>query len=230
MRMKSLIETYFEAFYHLHNNVSINNRSTTNGEFDLDDTKKPDFIVEYHNGFASFVNKENHVIQVLDYEGYIKSFENCPSFANHRLRCDFIIEDKANQAIILCEVTSTKYGVSGMLKPILNKNKDTVLFAGGKFEKVEDQLLDSLQTLENVPQIREYFNSFLERVCLCSYKLYRDNRVPIQIQRSIDAFNRYLEIEERETGENGAILISEQINKRGFVYKRISHNYSYAIN
>lgn len=221
--MKSLIEKFFEIHYLLDNNVSIFNQNTTECFFDLDDDQKPNYIVRYTEGIASFTNNKCHEIHVLDYEGYITSFENRPSFTNHRRRCDFIIEDKVGNAIVLCELTSSSHGMSGLIEP-----RDE--FQGGKFEKVEKQLADSLETLVCVPQIKDYFDSLAIKVCLCSYKLFNVSKLSHHIQSTVTAFNRYLKVEEYETGENGAELVSKRINDLGFVYKRISHNYSFILN
>ena len=102
-------------------------------------------------------------------------------------------------------------------------------FQGGKFEKVEKQLADSLETLSCVPQIKDYFDSLVIKVCLCSYKLFNVSKLSPHIQSTVMAFNRYLKVEEYETGENGAELVSKRINDLGFVYKRISHNYSFIL-
>jgi len=221
--MKSLIERFFEIHYQLDNNVSIFEQNTTERSFDLDDDQKPNYIVRYTEGIASFTNNKCHDIQVLDYENYITSFENRPSFTNHRRRCDFIMEDKVGNAIILCELASSSRGMSGLMEPMEE-------FQGGKFEKVEKQLADSLETLACVPQIKDYFDSLAIKVCLCSYKLFNMSKLSHHIQSTVMAFNRYLKVEEYETGENGAELESKRINNLGFVYKRISHNYSFIIN
>lgn len=101
----------------------------------------------------------------------------------------------------------------------------------GKFEKIAYQLADSVQTLMDIPQIGEYFNKLQKKICLCSYKLYtqNDKRERI-IKTNLNSFNRYSKIEAKQTGENGAILSCPQIEKFGFEYRRISHNYAFSIN
>lgn len=48
---------------------------------------------------------------------------------------------------------------------------------------------------------------------------------PIQII----PFERYLQIESKTTGEDGALMESPAINALGFEYRRISHNYAFSL-
>ena len=100
-----------------------------------------------------------------------------------------------------------------------------VIFPKGKFQKAEIQLAVSLQTLLDVPEIKDYADACAKRVCLLSYRIDNGND-PSGSQK---AFNRYKAIESKATGSEGALLHQAVIESLGFEYRRISYEYSYAL-
>ena len=101
-------------------------------------------------------------------------------------------------------------------------------FPGGKFEKVESQLLESLQTLCGVPEIAAHFAKQAKRVCLCSYKLYASDEQSL-IGNPVSVFSRGQAEANRQAGENGVKISSPMIEALGFEFRRISHSFSYSI-
>lgn len=96
-------------------------------------------------------------------------------------------------------------------------------FPKGKYQKVELQLYQSLETLTEVPSISSYINNKKRKVCLMSYLIKRTG------DNAVNAFNRNRLMEAEEAGENGAQISCPQIEQFGFDYYRISHDYSFRI-
>ena len=224
--IKELINTYFARHYGLQRASSIDDVSTNEPRFDLLD--KTPIIFPFGSGYASFANASNDDIHILLYEKYIDGFRGT-HFETGRKRCDFIIYDTKSSFVALNEITSTNKASEGLKKPITKNDKNTIIFEGGKFEKAEKQLLESLKTLRDVDEIKIHLDSQSKRICLCSYKLYTDDTLNV-IGNPVSAFNRNQTVIERETGENGIIISCPEIESLGFEYRRISHNYSFKIN
>lgn len=220
--IKALIDTYFARHYGQGRVVEIDESHTTDSRFDLKENGGA-IIVEAGNGYASFGNEPQRDIAVLDYEGYIDKYAGT-KFHEKRLKCDCILESENGQTIILDEITSSGKGMENLTEPIVGKKE----YPGGKFEKVEQQLLVSLQTLNDVPEIAAHFASQTKRVCLCSYKLYTFDELEL-IGNPVSVFSRGQVEAERQAGEDGVIISSPPIESLGFEYRRISHNYTYAI-
>ncbi len=119
--------------------------------------------------------------------------------------------------------TGKNYGLS---KPILDKDKN-VIYPGGKYEKAEIQLLETLRTIRAVPSISAFINRYKRKVCLMSYLIKPDQ--DSKVSSAQKSFGRYKLIESRETGENGALLEHPSINAEGFEFRRISHEYSFRL-
>ena len=103
-----------------------------------------------------------------------------------------------------------------------------MVYPGGKYEKVEQQLSETLKTLKAVPSINIFISKYQRKICLMSYV--------ITPKRTSDSSNakhtfsaRYREVEARETGESGAELEQPELNTEGFEYRRISHTYSFKL-
>ena len=127
---------------------------------------------------------------------------------------------------ILNEQTSTKKNIENLSKPILDKDKN-VIYPGGKYEKAEIQLLETLRTIRAVPSISAFINRYKRKVCLMSYLIKPDQ--DSKVSSAQKSFGRYKLIESRETGENGALLEHPSINAEGFEFRRISHEYSFTL-
>lgn len=109
---------------------------------------------------------------------------------------------------------------------ILDKDKN-VIYPGGKYEKAEIQLLETLRTIRAVPSISAFINRYKRKVCLMSYLIKPDQ--DSKVSSAQKSFGRYKLIESRETGENGALLEHPSINAEGFEFRRISHEYSFRL-
>lgn len=195
--------------------VDFSCESTRELEFDLSDTKQR-FIVPFRQGGVSFVRETPTVAQVLNYEAFINSFGGT-AFERGRKRCDFVAFDEQPEpeTMLLIELTSSKDDTANLGKPIDG-------YPGGKFEKAEAQLSGSLETLLNVDEIRAEANRYKRRVCLMAYKIITKPTLPISAEK---AFSSYLAAEAKATGSEGALLSSPEINRLGFEFRRISHDY-----
>ena len=220
--IKQLIDTCFARHYKLGRVVTIDENHTSESHFDLKESSGAT-IVTFGSGAASFGNDSQRLITVLDYEGYIDKYSGT-QFHTGRMKCDCILESEAADTVILDEITSSVSGVENLQKPIIGKK----VYFGGKFEKVEQQLYDSLKTLHEVPEIALHLNSQLKRVCLCSYKLYTSDTLAL-IGNPVMAFTRGMTEAERQSGENGVKISCPHIEALGFEYRRISHSFVYKI-
>ena len=220
--IKQLIDSHFSKHYNLGRVVTIDETHTSDDRFDLMDDGGVS-VVEFGCGFASFDNDAKQDIAILNYEVYIDKFAGT-QFHNGRRKCDCILESETGLTVILEEITSSRSGLENLRKAIYDKME----FPGGKFEKAEQQLLVSLQTLCEIPEIAQHFASQLKRVCLCSYKLFTSKDMEL-IGNPVVAFSRGQAEAERQAGENGVKISSPQIEALGFEYRRISHSFVYCI-
>lgn len=227
--MIDLLKHDLPAYYGLHRAVvNIPSESTRDLCFDLIDGQDA-MIVAYRSGNVSFERSSSTSIQVINYETYLNGWTGT-SFERGRLRCDFIIYDAESKGIfILNEQTSTTGNVRNFLKPIIDKKTKSIRFPGGKYEKVEAQLAHTLCTLQAVPAIKAFMETFSRKVCLMSYILFPEEEKK-DVSGAMRAFSvRYKQVEARETGENGALLVNSSFNAEGFEYRRISHEYSFRL-
>lgn len=225
--MKNLLKTDFPLFYGIkRHKIDVPTEHTDADCFDLDD-KTVSMIVDFEQGNVSFYNNNNEEVEVIGYEKYVNGLSGT-SFEKGRKRCDFIItvtNGSEKSMFMLNEQTSTLETTENLKKVILDKDKN-VLFPGGKYEKAETQLAESLRTLLAVPGIAEYLSEFKNRLCLMSYVINHKER----ISGAASAFaNRYRLVEARETGEDGALLDNTEINRMHFEYRRISHDYKFTL-
>lgn len=222
--MKSLLENDLPAHYGVGRRRSCAEIRTTFPEFDLTEDDAC-FVVDYKTGFASFCDNP-YLLSVINYDTYIGKFTGT-EIAEGRRRCDFVITDvESDEIVILCELTSSIGGTDNLLSPIKKKKKDggvTVVFPGGKYQKAEFQLSQSLETMTEVPSIAAYFDGKRRKVCLMSYLIKPAN------DNAVNAFNRNRLTEAEEAGENGAQVSCPQIERYGFDYFRISHAYSFRV-
>lgn len=222
--MLDLLKNQLPKYYGLHRTVKfIFSEKTNKSHFDLDDGHNT-IIVNYQSGNVSFEHSTKTNIEVIDYEKYINGFSGTV-FEKGRLRCDFILYDlEGLNFFLLNEQTSTTGSTANLAKPIIGRN-GIIRYAGGKYEKAADQLLETVKTLKDVPIINNFIGSFIRKVCLMSYVINRTSLHP-----AVDAFvNRYKQVESKETGDNGAILCCPKIEAKGFEFRRISHNYTFKL-
>lgn len=206
--------------------ITVDECITDLSDFDLDDMKSPIKVLPFNQGKVSFKGNTEH-LGIVHYEDFINQCNKPISFSNGRKRCDYIIysidSDNGIGHIFLAELTTATGGTSNLSKAILCNNGN-IKYAGGKYEKAEKQLADSLATLLDVPEIKAFFNNRTDKQCIMAYKIesYED-----PVLRMRHPMNRYLEIESAETQQSGAVISSPAINSYGFTYRRLSHKAYY---
>lgn len=222
--IKHLIDSCFAAYYNLHRRPEvIDDHHTNDASFDLEDNVGNP-IVSFGAGIASFSNNMSKNIMVLEYERYIDKY-NRTKFHSGRKKCDFVLEEDDGTTVILNELTSSSAGMKNLVKPIVDK-KNT--YQGGKFEKAEKQLLESLKTLHDIPAIGSYLAGINKKICLCSYKLNMGVNLSA-IGNPVKTFSLGQTLAGRLVGEDGILISSPDIEKLGFEYRRISHDYAFKL-
>lgn len=157
-------------------------------------------------------------INAFAYDRFISSCKKPQSFQRGRKRCDWILTSRdTNQLVCLVEFTSSLGNIGNLSKPI---SDGSTSFAGGKMEKAEIQLSESLETMMAVPTIATKFNAASHRVCLTAYRISPITN-PVVRMRYPD--QRYKLIEARETGDKGAIISMPSIEQQGFEYRRVAY-------
>lgn len=222
--MKELLENDFPQYYGVGKRPTAVEKNTSELEFDLVDAPM-DFLRPVSTGFVSFINDGKN-LSVINYEGFLNKFGDT-KISKGKHRCDFIMTDTISSSLcLLCEITSTKGGVSNLSKPIVKetgKEKVKILvFPGGKYEKAEQQLLGTLRNIMPVPTIKSFVDAKSRKVCLMGYKIFPGNSTQ-------NAFNRGKQMEAEEAGENGAMIPSPEIEAFGFQYFRISNKYKFKL-
>lgn len=222
--MKDLFENDLPAYYKVGRRCVCDEIVTSMPEFDLVDNDE-NWVVDYKTGYASFCNNISS-LGVINYEKYIGKYAGT-KISDGKRRCDFILTDKDDDNIVvLCEITSTIGSVENLSLPITKTNKDgsvETIFPKGKYQKVELQLYQSLENIIQVPSVCEYIAKKRKKICLMSYLIK-----PAE-DKAVNAFNRNRMVEAEEAGEDGAQISFPQVERYGFEYYRISHQYSYKL-
>jgi len=221
MRISELLTSDFLDFYHVaKGQISLVSQLVNREAFDLDDDQGGiAFVKEAGQGKLSFTGNHEQ-IEVVAYDDFFKQIKKPRAFVESHKHCDFlIVSDRSNTNFLLVEITSALGGTFNLRKPILNKKTGEVLFPGGKYEKVENQLADSLSTLMAVPSVNGEIAKYNRKICLMGYEIIQYDD---PVKRITHPFQRYLAIEMAETNDNGAILHNAQIEAMGFEYRRIS--------
>lgn len=222
--MRSLLENEFPQHYKIGRRRTCAEILTDKSEFDLMDVSTQ-FVVEYKTGTASFCDSP-YRLSVVNYDTYIRLFSGT-CLERGRRRCDFILTDTdTDNLILMCELTSSSGGVENLSIPIEKKRKDgsvIVEFPRGKYQKVEQQLYETLDCIMQVPEIQSYVEGKKRKVCLMSYIIKRAE------DNAVNAFNRHRIVEAEEAGENGAQISLPCVERYGFSYFRISHKFSFKI-
>ena len=220
--MKALFDTDFIVHYGITTKSAVAvEHIVKDRSFDLYDKSNPP-IVPAGKGQLSVNTSED--VDILEYEKFINSCKAPRSFSNGRKRCDYLMTTHTtNSAVCLIEMTSATGSASKLSLPIRDK-KGNVIYPGGKTEKVEDQLSQSLQTMLTVPSIQSDFAARNRKICLMSYVVYPYTSL---IERLRHPLMRFLGIESQEVGNDGAIISCPSIEAMGFEYRRISHSYAF---
>ena len=218
LSIDNLLQQTLPQALNLQRNVRIRKEITQTTFFDLtDDERETKIVLEKGLGKATYTNLQRKELYIIDFEDYKKQLNNCAVLQQNKLtrQCDYLIFDTTQTVCILNEITSGS-SFQNLQKEIKKGNE--VEFSGGKFEKVQQQLLHSLRTLYLSDEISKLLLSFEEKICLCSYKIHTSKMPPAQV-----AFNRALMIENNISNEKGIQYAHKEIESLGFQYRRIGY-------
>lgn len=217
--MKQLLETDFLASHKVSSKAIADALLTRQENFDLDDPAHTFGPTEPGAGLASFHNEKGE-LEIIHYEGFIDQCKRPSSFLNKRSKCDYLLAhtDKRGTALLL-EITSATGTKEGLAKPIPDRKHGNITYRGGKYEKCEEQLYQSLRDLKHSESIADKLNAYARRICLMAYRVIPNTD---NIRRP---FARYLKIEAASTSDEGAIVPCPKIEALGFEYRRIDHQY-----
>lgn len=225
--MKQLLENDFLKHHKVTATVAVDCLCVTDVDFDLDDQDSPISQKALGAGKASFHNDKGE-LEIVHYENFINQCDKPPSFKKGRKKCDYLLYHTTTpETIMLLEITSALGSQANLEKRIVHRTTGNVLYEGGKFEKCEDQLFQSLSTLDEVPSISRRLKAYTRRICLMAYTIK-----PAQAKsQSIGSrpFAKYLTIEAKATSDNGAIIDCPRIEGLGFEYRRIEHQYVFKL-
>ena len=212
-----LMDDYFQVqlpkSLNLNRKVQLRQVLTKEKEFDLQDNAKENMIVMAKGmGKVSYRNGEEWSLYILDFEHYKKQLNNSAILKEEGLTriCDYFIIDTRVEICILNEISSA---IS-----VENLDKPTENFSGGKSEKAQKQLLDSLKTIKKCAPLWQTLSSAKSRICLFSYRIAQDKDPLINNIRT--AFNRPLQVETSISKERGVAYHNEDIEQLGFQYRR----------
>ena len=225
--MKQLLENDFLKHHKVTATVAVDCLCVTDVDFDLDDQESPISQKALGAGKASFHNDKGE-LEIIHYEDFINKCDKPPSFKKGRKKCDYLLcHTTTPETVMLLEITSALGSQANLEKRIVHRTTCEVLYEGGKFEKCEDQLFQSLCTLVKVPSISGKLNEYTRKICLMAYTIK-----PAQTKsQSIGSrpFAKYLTIEAKATSDNGAIIDCRRIEELGFEYRRIEHQYVFKL-
>lgn len=85
-----------------------------------------------------------------------------------------------------------------------------MLFPLGKYQKVEQQLYQTLETLIQIPAVELYIAKKRKKICLMAYLIKKAE------DKAVNAFNRSRIVEGEEAGEDGTQISFPQVELYGF--------------
>ena len=187
-----LMDDYFQVqlpqSLKLNRKIQLRQELTKEKEFDLQDSAKESstIVMAKGTGKSSYRNEQEWLLYILDFEHYKAQLNNSAILKGEGLTrmCDYFIIDTEVEICILNEISSA---IS-----VENLDKPTEDFRGGKSEKAQKQLLDSLKTIKKCAPLWQILSSAKSRICLFSYKIAQDKDPLINNIRT--AFNRPLQI------------------------------------
>lgn len=212
--LNDLLERDFTAYYRIAVKPEADVLTVRYGRFDLKDMESPVAALAAGTGTATFDNNTYGALDIAAYEHFINQCTKPASFLVGRRRCDYLMCHQ-NQAgyVVLVELTSA-LGSAAALSKSIDK------YPGGKYEKCEYQLSNSLRDLLSVPTIRSFIGAMSHRVCLMAYKISPHTDSDYLMRHP---YERYLQTESKVTGENGAAVPCSMIEEHGFEYRRIGN-------
>ena len=213
-----LMDDYFQVqlpkSLNLNRKIQLRQGLTKEKEFDLQDSAKESstIVKAKGTGKSSYRNEQEWLLYILDFEHYKAQLNNSAILKGEELTrmCDYFIIDTETEICILNEISSAI--------DIKNLDKPTEDFRGGKSEKAQKQLLDSLKTIKKCAPLWQILSSAKSRICLFSYKIAQDKDPLINNIRT--TFNRPLQVETSISKERGVAYHNEDIEQLGFQYRR----------
>ena len=213
-----LMDDYFQVqlpkSLNLNRKIQLRQGLTKEKEFDLQDSAKESstIVMAKGTGKSSYRNEQEWLLYILDFEHYKSQLNNSAVLKQEGLTrmCDYFIIDTEVEICILNEISSA---IS-----VENIDKPTENFSGGKSEKAQKQLLDSLKTIKKCAPLWQTLSSAKSRICLFSYRIAQDKNPLINNIRT--AFNRPLQVETSISKERGVAYHNEDIEQLGFQYRR----------
>ena len=213
-----LMDDYFQVqlpqSLKLNRKIQLRQELTKEKEFDLQDSAKESstIVKAKGTGKSSYKNEQEWSLYILDFEHYKTQLNNSAILKEEGLTrmCDYFIIDTEVEICILHEISST-ISQENLDKPIEN-------FRGGKSEKAQKQLLDSLKTIKKCVPLWQMLSSAKDRICLFSYRIAQDKDPLINNIRT--AFNRPLQVETSISKERGVAYRNDDIEQLGFQYRR----------
>lgn len=169
-----LMDDYFQVqlpqSLNLNREIQLRQGLTKEKEFDLQDSAKESstIVMAKGTGKSSYRNEQEWLLYILDFEHYKAQLNNSAILKGEGLTrmCDYFIIDTEVEICILNEISSAI--------DIKNLDKPTEDFRGGKSEKAQKQLLDSLKTIKKCVPLWQMLSSAKDRICLFSYRIAQD--------------------------------------------------------
>lgn len=224
--MKDLLENDYVAHFHLEHSrpkPAADCVTTDLAEFDVDDTVPP--ILPAGEGKLTLANRWFGALEIASYERFVDQCKKPASFLRGRKKCDlFALHRSDDGYAVLVELTNATGSVKNLSNPIPPIGKPQ--YPGGKYEKAVVQLSSSLKDLLAVPAIKQRIEAKSHKVCLTAYRLYPHTDPKYLMKHPME---RYLKTEAAETADCGAVLSCPEVERNGFEYRRISHDYAFQL-
>lgn len=188
--MKQLFTTSFPNYYHQpQRDVDPQLRVTNEIYFEIEDQGEQLRIhVQPGDGTARIENQDALDLLIFNYEAYINGFN--ARFQQNKKRCDFVLASDRESCFVL-----------GELK---NRNPFPDVAEGAR-----RQLLESLQTIDCVPEIHAFIMGKQEKRC-CYFN--KQSQAPPEIE-AVVAFNRI-----NQLMPNGIEMPAPEFHLLGFRY------------
>lgn len=120
--------------------------------FEIEDTNAGEIVLHTARGagMGKFSNSDALDVTIINYDKFITSIQST-SFKTGRQRCDILLNSNDDKYFILGEIKD---------RAIINRNSQKNVRKGAK-----EQLLASIQTIIEVPEIITYINNKITKRC-----------------------------------------------------------------
>jgi len=173
--------------------------------FELRDLSSP------ANKGVIFSNPNKKEIIVVDYDRYFKNLSDLsPAFAKGKKNCDYILLDERTKSIIIFNEMTSESDEGSLDKPIKE-------FGQSKHEKMRKQLVSTLQTLLDVPEVQAEIEKYEIKECLMTIIVCHHS--VDQYIRAANLSARFSKIAMDETNGEGMEINDNNFKSRGFGLK-----------